>query len=352
VLARLLLEQTRADVVIAGRDLDAAERLATVLDRDFPGGRISARRADAADPASLDAALRGISLVVVLITRPDLVLNVGRAALVAGCDYIDILVTETTVRDLGVLSMRAEDAGLVFVTQAGFHPGLPAVFIQRGAKHFDHYERADIAMAMNARFERPEQAAEVIDMVADFKADICRDGTWRKATYRDALKADMGGRFGTMQLFPIQMPEIVDMQRILDLRQTGVYVSGFNWFVDYLVFPMILIAQRIRKGFAVRPLTRLFAWGVNTFSSPWQGVVFANIAEGVKDGRHCRAHIVAEHDDAYLFTAIPIVACVKQYLDGRLRPGVWMMGHAVDADRLFEDMRSMGIAIREEIEVA
>jgi saccharopine dehydrogenase (NAD+, L-lysine-forming) len=115
---------------------------------------------------------------------------------------------------------------------------------------------------------------------------------------------------------------------------------------------MILIAQRIRKGFAVRPLTRLFAWGVNTFSSPWQGVVFANIAEGVKDGRHCRAHIVAEHDDAYLFTAIPIVACVKQYLDGRLRPGVWMMGHAVDADRLFEDMRSMGIAIREEIEVA
>ena len=228
---------------------------------------------------------------------------------------------------------------------------MPAVFIRYGAQYFDKYEKAIIAMAMNARFEHAEQAAEIIPLVSEFEADIFKAGSWRKATYRDAIAIDMGNRFGKRKLFPIQMAEIKRMPEMFDLSETGVYVSGFNWFVDYLVFPEIMITQKIRKGLATGLLAKLFTWGVNTFSSSRQGVAFLNEAEGKKDGNTIRVRIVAECDDAYLFTAIAVVACLKQYFNGKLPPGLWMMGHVVDEKALFSDMEKMGARIRTEMAI-
>ena len=256
---------------------------------------------------------------------------------------MDILANESTVHDLEELAQSVQEQGRVFITQAGFHPGLPAVFVRRGARYFDQYDKANIAMAMNARIERPEQAAEFIPLVADFTGDICRDGSWRKATYRDAVTFDMGSRFGTITLYPMKMAEIKLTQKMFNLSDTALYVSGFNWFVDYLVMPTILVTQKIKKGLATSLLAKLLTWGSNAFSSPNLGVVLMNDAEGWKDGKRIGVRIIAEHDDAYLFTAIPVVACLKQYFAGTLPPGLSMMGHLVDEDVLFSDMEKMGI---------
>ncbi len=112
---------------------------------------------------------------------------------------------------------------------------------------------------------------------------------------------------------------------------------------------MIMISKKIRKGLATGLLAKLFTWRVNTFSSSCQGVAFLNEAEGKKDGSKVRVRIVAECDDAYLFTAIPVVACLEQYFDGKLPPGFRMMGHVVDEKALFSDMEKMGARIRTEM---
>ena len=349
VIARLLLKETRADLVIAGRDKKRADEFSEALNREFPGDRVCSRDVEASNRESLLEAFRDAKLVMVLVPRPDLVRQIALAALNSGCDYLDILVSESTVRDLGELASAIERQGRTFITQAGFHPGLPAVFVRHAAQYFDQYEKAIIAMAMNTRFENPGQAAEIIPMVADFSADICRGSVWRKATYKDRVTLDMGARFGSIELYPIQMVEIRQTQERFNLSETGVYVSGFNRVVDHLIFPIIFITQWIRKGFALKLVSRLFAWGVNTFSSPDQGVVFMNHAEGLKDGKRIEVKIIAEHDDAYLFTAIPVIACLKQYFDGTLPLGLGMMGHVVDEKLLFSDMAKMGAKIRTEI---
>ena len=64
ILSELLLEQSDARVLLAGRDLGRAERVAGEIERRYPG-RAEARVADAADAASLEAALRGVDLVAV-----------------------------------------------------------------------------------------------------------------------------------------------------------------------------------------------------------------------------------------------------------------------------------------------
>lgn len=348
-LARLLLREIKVDIIIAGRRKDKADEFAAILQKEFPGDRVSARSADASNEASLLEAFREVQLVIVLTTTPTLVKQVGHAALVSGCDYLDILVSESTIRDLNELASSIQQANRIFITQAGFHPGLPAVFVRYGAQYFDRYEQAIIAMAMNARFERAEQAAEIIPLVSDFNADICRAGTWRPATYRDAITMEMGSRFGKMQLYPIQMAEIKQTQEMFHLTETGVYVSGFNWFVDNLVMPLIWVTQKIKKGWAQDSLTRLFTWGVNKFSSPYQGVVLLNEAKGIKDGKPITVRIIAEHDDAYVFTAIPVVACLKQYFAGLFAPGLWLMGHVVDDKQLCREMEGMGVKIRTEM---
>lgn len=43
---------------------------------------------------------------------------------------------------------------------------------------------------------------------------------------------------------------------------------------------------------------------------------------------------------------IPVVAYLKQYLDGSARkPGVHLMGYAAEPIRLFEDMQKMGALV-------
>jgi hypothetical protein len=45
-----------------------------------------------------------------------------------------------------------------------------------------------------------------------------------------------------------------------------------------------------------------------------------------------------------------VIATLKQYVDGSIgKPGLWMMGHIVDPDRLFGDMGRMGVKIQTRI---
>lgn len=344
-IAALLLRETPVNVIIAGRDTTRADTVAAELRSASANGRVSTRYADAADLGSLREALRGVRMVVNTTTAPSLAGQVSRAALDSDCDYLDTLISESTIEDLGALTEEIVGKRRVFITQAGFHPGLPAVLIRRAAAGFDDCRSAIVGMAMNAHFERPGQAAEIIPLVADFKADICTSGRWRQATFRDAITMDMGPRFGRVRLVPMPMPEIRATQRQYGLRDTGVYVSGFNWFVDNIVMPLIFVTQKVRKGSLTRPLAALFVWGVNRFSPPYEGVVMVCEASGTKNGSNSAVRITAEHDDAYMFTAIPVVACVKQYLDGALPVGPAMMGLAVDDERLCRDMEAMGMRL-------
>ncbi len=52
--------------------------------------------------------------------------------------------------------------------------------------------------------------------------------------------------------------------------------------------------------------------------------------------------------DAYALTAIPVVACVRQWLAGPRRPGLWFQGQYAEPEALLRDMARMGVAITTE----
>ena len=347
VFCRYLLSETDLHVVIAGRNPEKALALADRLKLDFPKERISVCQTDASDKESLLKSFRNIDFVLVAATTAVWSEQIARAALEANIDYLDIYFQQNVYPKLQFLSDQIKKAGRCFITQAGFHPGLPAAFIRKGALYFDRYDKAIIAFTMNARIEDPDSILELVDSVSDYQPEFYQNGRWIKGTYKDALQVDYGKRFGTKMSMPIDMVEIKSLPGLLGLKETGVFTTGFNWFTDYVLFPLMMISNKIKKGVLRHFWARLFLFGMNTFSRSEEGVVFLLLADGIKDEHHRKLEIFSEHDRAYDFTIIPVIACLKQYLEGTIRkPGLWMMGHLVDPDQLLSDMQAMGVNIR------
>ena len=345
IFCRYLLKETDVNVVIAGRNVQKAHDLCECLKQSYDENRVSTRYAEASDQQSLREAFRGIDLVLVAATTTQWARQIAEAALTSGADYLDIYFRQDVYPELEILSRQIEQAGRCFITQAGFHPGLPSAFIRHGAAYFDEYEKAVIAFAMNARIERGESVYELIDLIADYQADIFKDGKWRHATYRDTVSIDFGRSFGVRQCMPMDMIETRIMPEWFGLKETGVFTTGFNWFVDYVLFPLMMLTQMIKKGSLRHFWAEALIWGMNRFSASTEGIVFVLEAEGMKRGKRRHVKIRAEHASAYDFTVIPVVACIKQYLDGSIRKpaGLWMMGHLVSTDRLLKDMCQMGV---------
>ena len=65
LISRLLLQETDARLVLAGRTTKNADAAAAQLNSQFEGGRVSAAYADASDVTSLTKALEGVDFVIV-----------------------------------------------------------------------------------------------------------------------------------------------------------------------------------------------------------------------------------------------------------------------------------------------
>ncbi len=346
VFCRYLLKETSVNVIVAGRRLEKAEELADKLKKDFSPDRISVRHVDAADVESLHKAFHDIDFVLVAATTTKWAKQIAETALEANIDYLDIYFQQDVYPVLETMRQRIKDAGSCFITQAGFHPGLPAAYIRKGAQYFDRYNKANIAFAMNVRIEKADSIYEIVDTFADYEPKYFKDGKWKIGTYKDALEIDLGRLFGVKKCIPLDMKEIEPLTEMFGLQEVGVFTPGFNWFVDWFVFPFMMLSQKIKKGCLRDFWARMLIWGINRFSPDEEGVVFILEAEGEKDGRPKELRIFSEHSSGYDFTVIPVLACLNQYLDGAIRkPGLWMMGHIVDPDRLFGDMEKMGVRI-------
>jgi saccharopine dehydrogenase (NAD+, L-lysine-forming) len=131
------------------------------------------------------------------------------------------------------------------------------------------------------------------------------------------------------------------------LTDFGFFVGGFNFITDYILMPMIMVMIKIAPRKGLESAGRLLLWGLRNFSRPPFGTMLKLEAEGLVMGDSKHLEIILSHEDGYVFTAIPAVAAVLQLLDGSIRkPGLYTQGEIVGPDRLFENMRTMGIGIQ------
>ncbi len=354
LIARLLLQEADAELILAGRSLEKAEDLARLLNDDFEGNRVVGMYADASDTVSLKQAFHGMDLVVVASSTAKYVKHVAVTALEMGIDYMDIQYSTEKTSFLKSMTPEIVRSGRCFITDGGFHPGLPAALVHYVAQHYDKLEKANVGSVIKVDWGKlsltETTSYEFMSEISDFESLVFKKGKWQKARFQgmlDTITMDFGHGFGRQYAVPMFLEEMRSIPEAYpSLSETGFYVGGFNWFVDWLVFPLAAILLKLFPRKAAKPTARLMNWGLKTFSKPPYGTVLKVESAGIKDGKPRTKDVTIHHEDGYMFTAIPVVACLLQYLDGSiLKPGLWTQANIMEPNRMMKDMERMGVDI-------
>ena len=337
------------ELVIAGRDRD---RLAAAREAVVTAARVETRRVDLDDRAASRAALDGAGLVIVTAARPDLVGALAREALEAGADWFDTLLsTATKWEALRRLEPRIQASGRCFVTDGGFHPGLPAVLARRAAEYLDELHTADVMAGLRIDWKADTLADstvdEMLDEFSDFDLTAWVDGRQQRLRWSQCPRVDFGPPIGSQVVVPMPLEEMRLLPELLPgLRRCGLYITGFGPVMDYLVLPVVTLLAPVRRlRPAVRRLTRWSMGRLATAPPPHRLVVQLD-AEGRKDGSPARVRLSVAGEDGYLVTAAPAVACLRQLRDGTIRrPGLHLQGHLVEPGPTLAALAEAGLEV-------
>ncbi len=353
-LSELLLQETRAQLTLAGRTLPKAQAFANELNARFPGERVRAIFADAADPVSLQEAFCKTDIVVVASSTAVYARQVARAALEAEIDYLDIQYSTEKIEVLKAMAGQIEAAGRCFITDGGFHPGLPAAMVRFAGEHFDQLQSAVIGSVIKIDWRSLDfglsTMEEFVDEFKDFQALVYQDGRWQNAGVMSMLKPvymNFGPPFGRQYGMPMFLEELRSLPELIpSLKKTAFYVGSLNWFVDLFLSPVIMAGLKLFPRRGRRPMARLMHWGLCRFSHPPYGTLLQLEADGNANGSRKKMTLRVCHPDGYALAAIPVAACLMQYLDGQIQqPGLGFQALVVEPIRYLADIQRLGAEV-------
>ena len=350
-LARLLARAGGYDLRLMGRNKasvdDAAARIAAET-----GATLIGVRADSSDRAGLLAALSGADLVVSATSATRDAPTVASVALQLGIDYFDIhLSSAAKWRALRTIEPDIVRRGLQFVSDGGFHPGLPAAMIRRLSTTVD-LTHAPVYASFSVDWSRlsfgPGAADDFVDELREMDPSAFRDGRWLRS-WRNARDFDFGPPQGRQQTIAMGIEELRSLpDRLPHLRDTGFYISGFGPVIDYVALPATMLATMLP------PLRRFAASAFFAALKHWtrhdEWTVLVCDGRGTRDGLPVAARLRISHGDSYELTAIAAAACVLEMTGGERRPGLLPQGLYVGPGVFLGNLGSMGVGVEETAE--
>lgn len=277
--------------------------------------------------------------------------TVIRTALEAGVDYLDVQIGGKKLALLQSLAEEIQKAGRCFITEAGFHPGLPSALVRYAAAQLDVIESAVTAGYLNmggSKLPYTDAVDELMEVFKEYQAQVYKNGQWIKTGSFTLRKIDFGGEIGMKNCYSMFFEELRPLPEMFpSLKEVGFYISETHWLLDWVINMVVMLGLKIAPKRSVCPLGKLLWWGMMNLPRPPYRVELQVQASDLKNGKQAQVRASIAHADGYELTAIPVVALLLQYLDGSAKlPGLWMMGHLAEPMQLMKDMEKMGVSVK------
>jgi hypothetical protein len=215
------------------------------------------------------------------------------------------------------------------------------------APRFQRFRSATVGLAINEPIPYTSGMLEVAEEALHGKPMVYRDGAWRDFRYWRIPTMDFGKPIGRRPIYPINLEEMRALPEQFGLKQAGVCVAGTGVIADTLMTLPGVLLERLHRGCGVGVLARSMSFCYSRMCTHPRGCVMKIEAEGESADGPLKCQVSVGGRGGYDLTAIATVACILQYLEGRIGPGLYMMGHAVDPARLLMDMERMGACVDE-----
>ena len=352
-IASALLDRPEVSVVLGARNEHRLNQAKNELAARYDGERVSTVVVDAADAASLKAGTVGVDLVVLAAQAKQHGAAIGRAALDAGADVIDITMRSGEHHTMEGLRAEAEASGRCLITDAGVFPGLPSLLVRLVGGRLDRLDTAFVGGTSSNKDGWPENTvSELVDEIGHPPAYVWREGAWRRSRLvgvADRRKFDFGPEWGHRTCSPFFVEEMRDLPILFpSLREAGTFIAS-NAFVDSIALPLAMIAMRVAPRTGHRPASQLVGWGMRRFSRPPFGAVLKVEATGERNGEATNLSATVSHPSEYQATGLVVGAVFSQWADGpdspARKPGMHPMGTVVDPERFMLDLAARGFLV-------
>jgi len=345
-IARHIVKEADCRLLIVGRNGQRAGEFADELNANQSTERAQAIEVDLHSEEALYKTFRRCDIALVCMRTTGFVESVVRAAVGTKTSLLDITLNPDEIQDV-CLKWEREilQQGCCVITDAGILPGMPSVLVAYATTKLENIKKAAVGEAMRVSEWSVPSIAEFLEDLQSMSGGtrIFRESAWQRPRGSGKRLMDFGSPFGIQKCYPYLLPEMKALPERFQLDELGMYSAGFGHGVIDTLFMFIYLLKIGRGGRGAKPAARVLDWAFRNFGKPPYGFRLKLEAESA-DGE--RLELILSHDDMYEVTAIPVVACLLQWLDGSIKkPGVYMMGHIVEPVRLMEDMKRLGMAV-------
>jgi hypothetical protein len=341
-----LVEHSGHDVVLIGRDKNRLEKLQKEIgsvSTFFPAFTV----VSIDNQLSLNIAFKDIDMLVIAISSVESLPNVIDAALESKTDCFDILLCSDRKRIiLTSYQNRIYEAGIIYITDGGYHPGLPAAMARLAEWVSPSLSTINIYSSFGVDwgdklFSEQEKIMFLKDVLST-KMCFLEEGQWR--TGMKIMNFHLNGK--TQDFFPVDLDEIRELiLYVPTLINAGFFIAGFGRFIDYIMMPIFVLLVKISPR-SIGIIARLFALTLKMLCRNENYALLHLSAEGP----HEEVEMTVSYGDAYGLTALPVVAFLNQYNNNeRKNPGIYRQVFYVYPVEFIDDLQRMGVFINKKI---
>lgn len=316
-----LLQTTACRVVVAGRTQRHRATVAALAVR-HGSERISAVMLDRAAAGPEIRRLRPFCVIDAAGPFQNQEPGVARAAIAAGCHYVDIADARDFVAAFPALDEEARAAGVLAVTGASSTPALSSAALDALTRGWRAVDEVEIAISPGNRAPRGLSVVKAILSYAGKPVRLRLDGAWTtRPGWGELVRQTIPG-LGPRWFSLCETPDLDLVPARFPTVRTAIFRAGLELPVLHLGLFVLMQGVRLHLlpslGWLARPLHAI-ADRLDTYGSDRGGMSVS--AKGIgADGAAVEAvwSLVAEAGDGPNVPVLPALALVRALLDNRI----------------------------------